>query len=272
LSSTLVTGAGGFIGGALVSQLAAAGEKVVGLTRSKTTGPHLLTANFASPEDLRALDDVPIDRVCHLAAVTGGCTEEDGLEVNVVSTRAFLRHMIDRGCKKFVLASSIAVVGLADSDFLPQSLPIREGHPCLASDAYGLSKYLMEEVGRYLVRADDVEITVLRLCSVFPDKDPPPKVAGGRPETYALASVTKMPLTDAVAAFRRALDTDLGSGFRLFNAGPREAWTAIPTAELFERWYGTKVDPSFYGVAGRRFGSPFDVTAIEESLGFAASV
>ena len=155
MSLTLVTGAGGYVGVALLTELAQDGVPVVGLSRQREPGPDVVRGDFTNPEDLRALDDLEIGRVCHLAAVTGGCSEEDGLRVNVLGTRRLMRYLIDRGCRKFVLASSIAAVGLADSDFTPQAVPIPDEHPCLARDAYGLSKYLMEEMSRYFGRAHE---------------------------------------------------------------------------------------------------------------------
>ena len=99
------------------------------------------------------LDGLKIDVVVHLAAVTGGCREEDGLLVNVEGTRKLLRYFSDRGCTRFVNASSIAAVGFQSPKFRPLELPIPDEHPCLDRNGYGLSKYLMEEVTKYMWRA-----------------------------------------------------------------------------------------------------------------------
>ena len=70
-----------------------------------------IQGDFGSYEDLRQLDDNAIDAVIHLAAVTGGCRERDGLLVNVEGSRCLMRYLIDSGCRKFIMASSIAAVG-----------------------------------------------------------------------------------------------------------------------------------------------------------------
>jgi UDP-glucose 4-epimerase len=237
-------------------------------------GTRALRADFTCEQDLHVLDGFHIDRLCHLAAVTGGCSEEDGLRVNVLGTRRLMRYLVDRGCRKFVLASSIAAVGLAASDFIPEVVPIPDEHPCLARDAYGLSKYLMEETSRYFSRTQpDLEVTVLRLCSIFPGRDPTPKVSTAeRPQNYALASITKMSMKDAVAAFSLALQTDLGPGFRIFNAGPQRAWTEVPVATLLDRWFDGQVSAPHYQSELHAFDSVFDVSAIADELGFVASV
>ena len=119
-----VTGAGGYIGVALLDELAKQQVPVVGLSRRARARPGMLRCDFTCDNDLHDLDGLQVDRVCHLAAVTGGCSEEDGFRVNVLGTRRLMRYLVDRGCRKFVLASSIAVVGLAASDFVPEAVPI----------------------------------------------------------------------------------------------------------------------------------------------------
>ena len=130
---------------------------------------------FHSFEDLRQLDGFAIECVVHLAAATGGSTEEDALNTNVVGSRRLLRYALDRGCRKFVMASSIAAVGCLDANFVPLAVPIPDDHPCLATDAYGLSKALMEEITRYFQRVvPDSDFINLRLSVVDDPAASPP--------------------------------------------------------------------------------------------------
>jgi UDP-glucose 4-epimerase len=154
MSKILITGTSGFIGQALAAALAGQHE-VIGFSRKPTeiAGVAAIAGDFAEPAELHKLDAHPnIDVLVHLAAVTGGCSEEDGIRVNVAGTHHLLRYLIDRGTRKFVLASSIAAVGMQSLKFRPRQLPMPDEHPCLDRDGYGLSKYLMEEVTRYLAR------------------------------------------------------------------------------------------------------------------------
>ncbi len=129
MSTILVTGASGFIGKALAASLAAK-HNVVCISRSNP-GLDLPTirGNFDAFEDLRQLDGYQFDAVVHLAAVTGGCLERDGILVNVEGTRCLMRYLMDRGCRKFVMASSIAAVGFQSVKFRrwpspsPMSIP-----------------------------------------------------------------------------------------------------------------------------------------------------
>jgi nucleoside-diphosphate-sugar epimerase len=109
-------------------------------------GATVVQGDFTSSEDLRGLDEFRLDAVVHLAAETGGCSEAAGLFVNVDGTRQLLRYLIGRGCERFVIASSITAVGCLDPAYFPTCLPIGDDEPCRATEAYGLSKWLMEEV------------------------------------------------------------------------------------------------------------------------------
>ncbi|MBD3174492.1 MAG: NAD-dependent epimerase/dehydratase family protein [Armatimonadia bacterium] len=267
----LVTGASGFIGGGVIRDLEL-DHGVVAMSRHDPDheGPWV-QGEFQSFEDLRALDQYEIDAVVHLGAVTGGCSERDGMAVNVEGTRALMRYLVDGGCRKFVLASSIAAVGLADAAFRPEEMPIADDHPCLATDAYGLSKYLMEEVARYFVRQNrDLDVIALRLAAIFADEDPPPLRSPGAPSPYALATITSMALSDTVRAIRLAVEAPHKEGLRVLNTTHPEAWTAVPVAEVLRAWWGSSVDVSHYDEPGRQYDSPFGVARIDSELGFVA--
>lgn len=96
---TLITGASGFIGNAFAQQLSIK-RQVICLSRKMPQGNiPSVQGEFHSFEDLRQLDRFEISCVVHLAAVTGGCSEEDGVAVNVLGTRRLLRYAINRGVK-----------------------------------------------------------------------------------------------------------------------------------------------------------------------------
>src|SRR5664279_5686669 len=104
MSNVLVTGASGFLGSRLVARLAT-NHRVVALSRSPVEGASIdVNGSFTSATDLGTLDAYPIDTVVHLAATTGGSSEEDALDINVSGTRRLLRYCVDRGITRFVLA------------------------------------------------------------------------------------------------------------------------------------------------------------------------
>ena len=270
---TLVTGASGLIGSALVGSLAASRPVLAMSRRAPAPGIPAVRADFTDAAGLTALEGRRIDAAVHLAAVTGGCSEEDGLRVNVAGTARLLRHLAAAGCRRFVLASSIAAVGLADPGFRPVALPMPDDHPCLARDAYGLSKYVMEEVAAYFARRHpDVEVLCLRLPSISADDRLPAPRSAGPLGAWALAAITVMALSDAVRLLTRVLDAPPRPGFRRRNAAPARAWVAEPTAALLERWYGDSVDLAAYRRPGHSWDSVFDSGRLAAEVGFAARV
>ena len=271
--ATLVTGASGLIGSALVAALAGSRPVLAMSRREAPPGVPAVRADFTDPAGLAALGGCRIDSAVHLAAVTGGCSEEDGLRVNVAGTARLLRYLAAAGCRRFVLASSIAAVGLADADFRPKALPMPDDHPCLARDGYGLSKYLMEEVAAYFGRRrPDLEVLCLRLPSIARDDRLPAPRGRGPLRAWALAGITVMALSDTVRLLAAVLDAPARPGFRVRNAAPSRAWVAEPTAGILEEWYGGAVDLAPYRRPGHEWDSVFDSGRLAAEVGFAAAV
>jgi UDP-glucose 4-epimerase len=273
MSTILVTGASGFIGKALASHLSEK-HNVVCISRSNP-GLDLpyVRGNFGSFEDLQQLNGYDIDVVVHLAAVTGGCLERDGILVNVEGTRCLMRYLMDKGCKKFVMASSIAAVGFQNVKFRPLQVPIPDEHPCLDRDGYGLSKFLMEEITKYYHRQNpDIDVINLRLSSVTPDDRMPEPRKIGPLGPWALGGITVMALRDAVRAFTLAVETLYKSGVRIMNATGPEAWVAEPVVDILRNWWGDDVDLCYFEHPDHTYDSVFDVQRIKQELGFVAEI
>ena len=267
----LVTGASGFIGQALGASLAEKHEVICMSRSDPKLGLPWMRGTFAAFEDLRQLDRHQIDVVVHLAAVTGGCLERDGILVNVEGTRCLVRYLIDRGCKKFVMASSIAAVGFQSTQFRPLQLPIPDEHPCLDRDGYGVSKYLMEEITKYYQRQNpEIDVINLRLSSVSPDERMPELRGVCPPRQWSLGGITQMARSDAVRAFTLAAEADYKPGVRIMNAASPKSWVADPVAEILRNWWGDDVDLSYFEQPGHEYDSVYDVSQIRRELGFVA--
>jgi len=271
MSTILVTGASGFIGQALATSLAKEHEVICMSRRNPGLELPWVRGVFGSFEDLRQLDRYRLDGVVHLAAVTGGAPERDGILVNVEGTRCLIRYGMDRGCSKYVLASSIAAVGFQSVKFRPLELPIPDEHPCLDRDGYGLSKFLMEEVAKYCRRQNEaLDVTALRLSTVLADDHLPPPRTVGPVREWSLGSITIMARSDAVRAFTLAIESPYKPGVRIMNAAGPKAWVADPVADVLRGWWGDGVDVSHFEQAGHEYDSAYDVSRIRQELGFVA--
>lgn len=188
----------------------------------------------------------------------------------MLGTRRLLRYLIDRGCKKFVLASSIAAAGVLCEDFRPERLPIPDEHPCLDSKGYGFSKYMMEELARYISRQDaSLDLIVIRLCGVMPDDGRREHRSAAPPFNWGMAHISPMYLSDAIRCFTAASESRLKPGFRLMNTAGPQACVVDTIPDIMRARYGDALDLSHYERPGHERGPVFDTTRIQEELGFA---
>ncbi len=268
----LITGASGFIGRTLSKSLAERHD-VICMSRSnpQLSNVRWVKGNFSSFEDLRQLDSDNVEAVVHLAAVTGRGSEYDCIRVNALGTRNLMRYLIDKGCKKFVMASSIAAVGLQDINFRPVKVPIPDEHSCLDCRGYGFSKYLMEEITKYYQRQNpEIDVINLRLAVVCADENLPDKVTLRPRSEWTIAALTVLPLSQAVRAITLAVESQHKLGVRIFNVAAQKAWVAVPVKDILKSWWGNEIDLSYYDNPEHEYNSVFDVSEIKKELGFVA--
>jgi threonine 3-dehydrogenase len=161
---TLVTGANGEIGHALVHRLAAAGRSVVTIDIAELD-PRLIPvvhrAFTGSVTDTALLERVlaqfEIDLVFHLAALLSTRSEFTPVtahQVNVDGTLALLEFAQHEGESHgrpvgFVYPSSIAAYGLPDRATKARAGRVREDDWNMPRTMYGCNKLYCEQLGRY---------------------------------------------------------------------------------------------------------------------------
>jgi nucleoside-diphosphate-sugar epimerase len=166
----LVTGAGGFIGSALVRRLLRDGLAGTAVTRLVAvdldvsglgTDPRIVPLAGSIADDgclERALSE-PVDAAFHLASVPGGAAERDpalGRRVNLDATLRLLDLLQRAGMPpRLVFASSVAVYG--------ESLPpvVDEDTPAAPAMSYGAHKLAAE-----ILIADAARRGGVRACSL----------------------------------------------------------------------------------------------------------
>ncbi|MFC1433730.1 NAD-dependent epimerase/dehydratase family protein [Streptacidiphilus sp. N1-3] len=239
----LVTGAYGFVGNAVVRELARAGHEVHALTRGSGAGglselpvARVWRGDLRDAAALRpALEGVK--GVCHLAALTGVrevVGADDYSAVNVRGTETLLDVLAESArasgtVPAVVLASSAAVYG-------PAAEPITEGVPPEPASPYGRSKAEAEAVLRERVDRGGVAGVALRCFNIsgavagVGDRDESRII----PKTLAVAAGRAAQLTmngdgtavrdfvhvgDVAVAFRLALESTAGERYRCYNVG-----------------------------------------------------
>ena len=172
----LVTGGAGYIGSHTAISLIESGHEIVvydnfsnasmeSIRRvEKITGKTIpvVEGDIRDEEALHQLFDAyPIDAVIHFAGLKAvGESVEQPLRYydnNVGGTITLCRVMESHGCKRVIFSSSATVYGD------PHSVPIKEDFPLSATNPYGRSKLMIEEMLQDLYISDNTwKIVLLR--------------------------------------------------------------------------------------------------------------
>lgn len=165
----LVTGAGGFVGQALVRALAS-GWRVVATDRAEMDFAELpnvtvLPGDLDDPTLIAALTAQPLDAVVHLATIPGGAAEADPVlaaRINVAASMALIDAASTHGnCPRVLFASSIAVFG----DPLPAH--VDDDTPLTPMLRYGAHKAMVEEWIATMTRRGAIRGLSLRLPGIL---------------------------------------------------------------------------------------------------------
>jgi nucleoside-diphosphate-sugar epimerase len=167
-----VTGSTGFLGAEVVRQLRGSP------CRLRTTGRRAMPLHALPdyhPLDLcnasgvaRLMDGV--DVVIHAAGLahrsheTASCRDEF-YRTNSNCTETVTRAAVAAGCRRLVLVSSVAVYGGGGAT-------VTESHPCRPTSDYARSKYQGEQTASEIAAAGRLELTILRMATIYGAGDP----------------------------------------------------------------------------------------------------
>ncbi len=163
----LITGASGFVGSALVSELSGAGHTVIPAVRRATGLPNEVLVGEIGPatEWGRALAGSAA--VVHLAARVHVMRDDasDPLaefrRVNTEGTLNLARQAAQAGVKRFVFISTIKVNGEG------RDTPYRETDAPAPEDAYAMSKWEAEQGLHTVAQETGLEVVILRPPLVY---------------------------------------------------------------------------------------------------------
>ncbi|MEX1214284.1 UDP-glucose 4-epimerase GalE [Saccharospirillum sp.] len=174
--TVLVTGGAGYIGSHTCIELIQAGHTVLvldNLVNSSAESLRRVEAIVRQPVDFvegdirdtglldRVFSEHDIDSVVHFSGLkaVGESTEKplDYYDSNVYGTICLLQMMKRHGCKNLVFSSSATVYGD------PHTVPIQEHFPLSATNPYGRSKLMIEDILRDLNASDaEWQVALLR--------------------------------------------------------------------------------------------------------------
>ncbi len=283
----LVTGTGGQLGSYTAAELKDRCDVYgVDVRPSRVAIPHRIgdiTDAAAMAEACRGMD-----AVIHIAArpnIWSG-TGDEIVRTNVMGVWTVLNAAEAAGVRRVVLCSSDSVVGftvMSGGLTPPDYLPIDNAHPLRATDPYGISKLLGEELGRAFVHRGKLDVIALRPVFVlYPEMEAEVKARARNPAAYrGVAAGGPNPAgggpawhyvdpRDAARAFRLALEAK-PRGFAAYFISAQNTMAPEPTLERFERTIGAKATvrrPDIY--ARNPFAPLYDLEAVRDELGFEA--
>jgi nucleoside-diphosphate-sugar epimerase len=164
--TTLVTGASGFLGQAIIQRLAAAGSRAIGLDPRPAATTHVVD-DLTDKERLRALIvRENITHIVHAGGVSGPMVMPDEparvIAINVSGSLNLLQAAIETGAQTFIYCSSVSALGN-----YYESEPVGEDYPLHPTSTYGCSKAAMDMVLRGLWRRVPLDICSLRFTAVY---------------------------------------------------------------------------------------------------------
>ena len=173
LPNILVTGATGFLGKPLVTELVAEGFTVSALVRSaESILPNQVTKLVGG--DLTIISDRRpllhnIDIVIHVAARAHIMNDEaanplaEFRKVNTQATLQLAKQAAEQGVKRFIFISSVKVNG----EMTHSNEPFQPDDDFVPDDPYGLSKYEAEQGLLVLAKKTGMEVVIIRPPLVY---------------------------------------------------------------------------------------------------------
>ena len=236
----LITGGGGRLGRWVVEELRSDHEVVVAGLEDKLPDAVWPGVRYEQVDltDVQAVARVTdgAEAIVHLAAIPSpiGREPEDVFANNMISTFNVVEAAICQGARKVIYSSSGSALGFAFRfrDMVPDYMPMDEEHPLRPQDAYGLSKWLGEEILEAATRRTGIRTIVLRPTSVVGPEDYAERVP--RMLKNSSGTLSYVDARDVARAVRAALDnTDIDHDRFFITAD--DALSREPLAVAFPR-------------------------------------
>ena len=171
MSNFIVTGAAGFIGSALASELVQNGNTVVTIDNLSTgyetnipNGVEFILGDCGDPETIKKIPKRNYDAIFHIAGQSSGEISFDNpvydITTNTVSTLLLLNYARQHDCDRFIYAGTMSVYGVQPE------ITVNEDIHCSPSSFYGVGK-LASEHYMSIYQSFGIDTTSLRLFNVY---------------------------------------------------------------------------------------------------------
>lgn len=160
LGPIAITGAGGFVGGALLRHLTRLGWPVLAISRQPIRDPAGASAfPISSYEDVSSLRSAfeGQDAVVHLAALAHARPAAGAFSANVRSAQAVARAAVEAGVRRLVFVSSIGVNGLQTN-----GVPFTETTAPAPVEPYSRSKLEAERAMSIVTATTATQLVIVR--------------------------------------------------------------------------------------------------------------
>jgi UDP-glucose 4-epimerase len=186
---TLVTGASGFLGKAVMTLLTEQDQRAIGLDPRPSATTQVVDDLSDRSKLVRLLSDEKITHVIHAGGVSGPMVLADDppkvITINVLGSLNLLYAAMDAGVKTFIYCSSAAALGS-----FHESEPVDESYPLRPNNTYSASKAAMEMVLRGLWGKIPLDLCSLRFTVIY---------GPGRETTYTVEEIVGAALAGTTA-------------------------------------------------------------------------
>jgi len=286
MGNYLVTGAAGFIGGAISRRLIAEGHGVVSIDNLSTgyeecvpPGVDLYIDDVANPLIYAKIPQHKYDAIFHIAGQSSGEISFDDpiydIRTNAESTLLLLKFALTNGCERFIFAGTVSVYGNKTDH------PVSEKEGCYPESFYGVAKLASEHYMR-IYQQYGINSTSLRLFNVYGPGQNLKNLRQGMVSIYLAQILVKgsihimgsadryrdfVYIDDVVEAFIRCLNSSKSWG-KSINVGYGKRTTVEEVIRLIKGTQKKEIEVKFEGnTAGDVHGIYADISLLKSSLG-----
>ena len=186
---TLVTGASGFLGKAIIKLLAEQKQRAIGLDPRASATTQVVDGLSDRSKITKLLTGEKVTHIIHAGGVSGPMVLADDpvkvITINVLGSLNLLYAALDTGVRTFIYCSSAAALGS-----FHESVPVDENYPLRPNNTYSASKAAMEMVMRGLWGKIPLDLCSLRFTVIY---------GPGRETTYTVEEIVGAALAGRAA-------------------------------------------------------------------------